>query len=158
MRQVQLCGSLNIFGIAFLWDWDENWPFLVLWPLLVFQICWHIESSTLTASSFRIWNSLAGMTSPPLTLSVEMLHKVHLTSHSSMSGSRWVTTPLGIRMWIRSPQKCIGSQMSTWSIGNKREVKWGGRRRGRKKKAGREVFLGTLSGIVLERCWPVTTA
>ena len=24
------------FGIAFLWDWDENWPFLVLWPLLSF--------------------------------------------------------------------------------------------------------------------------
>ena len=23
----------------------------------VFQICWHIESSTFTASSFRIWNS-----------------------------------------------------------------------------------------------------
>ena len=22
------------FGIAFLWDWNENWPFLVLWPLL----------------------------------------------------------------------------------------------------------------------------
>ena len=21
------------FGIAFLWDWDENWPFPVLWPL-----------------------------------------------------------------------------------------------------------------------------
>ena len=23
-------------GIAFLWDWNENWPFLVLWPLLSF--------------------------------------------------------------------------------------------------------------------------
>ena len=22
------------FGIAFLWDWHENWPFPVLWPLL----------------------------------------------------------------------------------------------------------------------------
>ena len=22
------------FGIALLWDWNENWPFLVLWPLL----------------------------------------------------------------------------------------------------------------------------
>ena len=25
------------FGIAFLWDWNENWPFPVLWPLLSFQ-------------------------------------------------------------------------------------------------------------------------
>ena len=24
------------FGIAFLQDWNENWPFLVLWPLLSF--------------------------------------------------------------------------------------------------------------------------
>ena len=23
-------------GIAFLWDWNENWPFPVLWPLLSF--------------------------------------------------------------------------------------------------------------------------
>ena len=24
------------FGIAFFWDWNENWPFPVLWPLLSF--------------------------------------------------------------------------------------------------------------------------
>ena len=24
------------FGIAFLWDWNENWPFPVLWPLMSF--------------------------------------------------------------------------------------------------------------------------
>ena len=24
------------FGITFLWDWNENWPFTVLWPLLSF--------------------------------------------------------------------------------------------------------------------------
>ena len=39
------------FGIAFLWDWNENWPFPVLWPLLSFLNCWHIECSTFTASS-----------------------------------------------------------------------------------------------------------
>ena len=26
----------SLFGIAFLRDWDENWPFPVLWPLLSF--------------------------------------------------------------------------------------------------------------------------
>ena len=25
-----------IFGIAFLWNWNEHWPFPVLWPLLCF--------------------------------------------------------------------------------------------------------------------------
>ena len=28
----------TFFGIAFLWDWNENWPFPVLWPLLSFLI------------------------------------------------------------------------------------------------------------------------
>ena len=59
----------------------------------VFHICWHIECSTITASSFRIWNSSTGIPSPPLALFVVMLPKVHLTSHSRMSGSRWVITP-----------------------------------------------------------------
>ena len=26
----------TFFGIAFLWDWNENWPFLDPWPLLSF--------------------------------------------------------------------------------------------------------------------------
>ena len=26
----------TFFGVAFLWDWNENWPFPVLWPLLSF--------------------------------------------------------------------------------------------------------------------------
>ena len=59
----------------------------------VFRMCWHIECSTLTASSFRIWNSSAGFLLLPLGLSVVMLPKAHLTSHSRMSGSRWVTIP-----------------------------------------------------------------
>ena len=59
----------------------------------VFQICWHIECSTFIASSFRIWNSSTGILSPPLTLFLVMLPKAHLTSHSRMSGSRWVITP-----------------------------------------------------------------
>ena len=34
-----MCNCLVVwafFGIAFLWDWNENWPFPVLWPLLSF--------------------------------------------------------------------------------------------------------------------------
>ena len=50
----------------------------------VFQICWYIECSTFTASSFRIWNSSPGIPSPPLALFVVMLPKAHLTSHSRM--------------------------------------------------------------------------
>ena len=59
----------------------------------VFQICWHIECSTFTASSFRIWNSSTGILSPPLALFIVMLPKAYLTLHSRISGSRWVVTP-----------------------------------------------------------------
>ena len=59
----------------------------------VFQICWHIECSTLAAASFRIWKSSAGIPSPPLALFTVMLPKAHLTLHSRMSGCRWVTIP-----------------------------------------------------------------
>ena len=47
----------------------------------VFQICWHIECSTFTASSFRIWNSSTGIPSPPLALFVVMFPEAHLISH-----------------------------------------------------------------------------
>ena len=54
----------TFFGIAFLWDWNENCPFPVLWPLLSFP-----SLLAYRASSFRIWNSSAGIPSPPLTCS-----------------------------------------------------------------------------------------
>ena len=63
----------------------------------VFQICWHIMSAALsqhvTERCFRIWNSSTGIPSRPLALLVVMRPKAHLTSHSRMSGSRWVITP-----------------------------------------------------------------
>ena len=83
----------TFFGIVFLWDWSENWPFQSCGHCWVFQICWHIECSTFTASSFRIWNSSTGIPSPLLALFVLILPKAHLTLHSRMSGSRWVVTP-----------------------------------------------------------------
>ena len=69
----------------------------------VSQICWHIECSTFTASSFRIWVSSAGMPSPPLALFVVIPPKAHLTSHSRMSGSRWVSTP----SWLSGSSRCF---------------------------------------------------
>ena len=85
----------TFFGITLIWDWNGNWPFPVLWPLLTFQICWHIKCSTFTASSFRICNSSTGISSLPLALLTVMLPKAHLTSYSQMSGSRWMITHSG---------------------------------------------------------------
>ena len=83
----------TLFGIAFPCDWNENCLFQSCGHCRVFLICWHTECITFTASSFRIWKSSARIPSPPLALSVVMLPKAILTSHSRMSGSRWVTTP-----------------------------------------------------------------
>ena len=68
----------------------------------VFQICWHIECSTFTASSFRIWNSSAGIPSHPLALFSVVLSKAHFTSHCRMSGSRWMMTLLWLSGSLRS--------------------------------------------------------
>ena len=109
MKWVQLCSSLSI-----LW----HCPTLGLQWKLTFsssvataefpQICCHTECSTLTASSFRILNSSAEILSVPLALFIVMLSKAHLTSHSRMSGSNWVTTP----SWLsRSLKPCIYSSV-----------------------------------------------
>ena len=77
----------------------------------VFQICWHIECSTFTASSFWIWNSSTGIPSPPLALFIVMLPKAHLTSHSRMSGSRWVITT----SWLSASWRSLLYSSSVYS-------------------------------------------
>ena len=74
-------------------DWCHCW---------VFQICRHIEWSTFTASSSRIWSSSTRIPSPPLALFIVMLSKAQLTSHSRISGSRWVITPSWLSWLWRS--------------------------------------------------------
>ena len=65
-----------------------------------FQICWHIECSTFTASFYQILNSSAGIPSPPLAVFIVMLPQAHLTSHSRMPSSRWV---IRRRKWQPTP-------------------------------------------------------
>jgi len=84
----------TVFAIVFLSDWMKTDLFLSCGHCWDFQICWHIECSTFTASSFRIWNSSTGIPSPPLALFVVMLPMAHLTLHSRMSGFSWVIIPL----------------------------------------------------------------
>ena len=67
----------------------------------VFQICWHIECSTFTASYFRIWNSSAGNTSPPLAFFVVMFPTGSSYGCFS-SGSWWWTRNPGMLQSVRS--------------------------------------------------------
>ena len=77
----------------------------------VFQICWYMECRTFTASSFRIWNSSSGIPASLLALFIVMLPKIHLTSHSRMSGCRWVITPL----WLSGSWKSFLYSSSVYS-------------------------------------------
>ena len=97
---MQLCGSVNILWhcLSLGLEWRLFQSCGHCW---VFQICWHTECSTFIALSFRIWNSPTGIPSLPLALFLVMFSKAHLTSHSRMSGSRWVITPLWLSWsWI----------------------------------------------------------
>ena len=83
----------TFFGIVFLWDWNENWPFPVLWPLLSFPNLLAYWVQHFHSIIFSVWNSSTGIPSPPLALFIVMFPKACLTSHSRTSGSRWVITP-----------------------------------------------------------------
>jgi len=107
-----ICAVLwTFFGIAFLWDWNENWPFPVLWPLLNFPNWLAHWGSTSTASSFWIWKSSTGIPSPPLALFVLMLPKAHLTLHSSMSCSKLVI----IKSWLSGSWRSFLSSSFVYS-------------------------------------------
>ena len=69
----------------------------------VFQICWHIECS-ITASCFKIWNSPAGIPSPPLAL-----FGVQFSSVQSLSRVRLFATP-----WTAARQASL-SITNSWS-------------------------------------------
>ena len=106
MRWVPLCGSLSI-----LWDWNENWHFPILWPLLSFPnllIYWvqHFHSIT-----FRIWNSSTGLSSPPLALFVVMLPKAHLTSHSKIRKLWYIYT---MEYYSAIKKNTFESVLMTW--------------------------------------------
>ena len=54
------------FGIAFLWDWNENWPFPILWPLLSFPnllAYWvqHSHSIIFSDLKYLSWNSITSI-------------------------------------------------------------------------------------------------
>ena len=100
----------TFFGIAFFLG--LAWKLTFSSPVAtVFQIWWHIECSTFTASPFRIWSSSTGNPSPLLALFIVMLSKVHLALHSKMSGSRWVITPL----WLSGSWRSFLCSSSVYS-------------------------------------------
>ena len=88
----------TFFSTALLGNWDENWPFPVLWPRLGLADLLTYWVQHLRASSLSVMNSSTGIPLHPLALLTAVLPQACLTSHSSMSGSGWLTTS----SWIAS--------------------------------------------------------
>ena len=103
---MQLCSSLSILwhclSLGLGWKLHPESLFQSCGHCWVFQIFWHIECSTFTASSFRIWNSSTGIPSSPPALFIVMLRKAQLTLHSRISGSSPVITPSWLSGSLRS--------------------------------------------------------
>ena len=97
----------TFFGIAFLWDWNENWPFPVLWPLMSFPNLLAYWVQHFHSIIFQDLKQLNWIPSSPLALFVVMLSKAHLTSHSKMSGSSWVITSSWLSGSWRSFLYCL---------------------------------------------------
>ena len=93
----------TFFGTAFFWDWDENWPFPVLWPLLSFPnllAYWTQHFNNISFFGVEV-AQMEFCHLHWLALFIVMLSKAHLTSHSRMSGSRWVIRP----SWLSASQR-----------------------------------------------------
>ena len=86
MRWVLLCGSLNILWrcLSLGLKWKLTFSSLVATAEFS-KFAGILNCSSLTSSSFRIWNSSTGIPSPLLALFIVMLPKAHLTLHSRMS-------------------------------------------------------------------------
>ena len=91
----------------FFWeDWNENWIFQSHGSCWVFQIYWHIDCSTSTASSFRTWNNSPGIPSLPLALFIVMfpiyINKqiIQTENQQENTGLKWHIKSYGIKWYV----------------------------------------------------------
>ena len=74
----------TFFGIAFLWDWNENWPFSVLWLLLSFPdllAYWvqHFHSIIFQDLKQLSWNSVTSTSFVRSDAYYEQMHLKNIT-------------------------------------------------------------------------------
>ena len=88
--------ALPLFGIGMKTD-----LFPALWPLLSFLNLVAYRAQQYNSIIFYIFKYLSWNSITSIAFSIVMLLKAHLTSHSRMSGPRWMTAP----SWISRPLK-----------------------------------------------------
>ena len=80
------------------------------YPVVLFS-CLQSFPASGTFLMSQLSHSSTGIPSPPLALFLVMLPKAHLTSHSRMSGSRWMITP----SWLSGAWRSILYSSSVYS-------------------------------------------
>ena len=109
-------------GIAFLWDWNEIWPFPVLWALQGFPYLLAYGRQHFHSIIFSNFKKFSWIPTLPLALFIVVFPKAHLISHFKMSGSRWMITPpwltgLLVVMWDTQEAQEYWSQYPSPSPG-----------------------------------------
>ena len=90
----------TFFGITFLWIGMNTDLFQSCGHCWVFQICWHIECSTFIASSFRIWNSSAGIPSLLLILFIVIFQMTRPLDFKLQDVWLWVSEHMIMAIWV----------------------------------------------------------
>ena len=93
------------FDIAFLWDWNENWPVPGLWPLLIFLLAILIPACDSSSPAFL------------------MMYSAHKLNKQGDNIQPW-RTPFPI--WKQSVVPCPVLTVASWPAYRflKRQVRW----------------------------------
>ena len=110
----QLCCSLNILWHCL--SLGLEWKLTFSSPVATAEFSKLAGILSVALSQHHLLGfEIAEITSPPLAFIVEILSKAHLTSHSRMSGSRWVTTPLWFSVSLR-PFYIVNDVLCTYHL------------------------------------------
>ena len=116
------------FGIAFLWDWNESWPFPVLWPLLSLLAYWVQHTHSWNSNTLATWcEELTHLKRPWCR---EIL-KVGEGDDSGWDGwmaslTRWTWVWVGSKSWWWTGRPGILQSMGSQRVGHSwaTELNW----------------------------------
>ena len=106
------------FSIAFLWDWNENWPFPVLGQLLSFPnlLAYWVQHLILWSCSFLRNNSVVGwyLQKGRFIRNSHLLLMCHKCGESEVPQCLTLWDPLGSSQSVSSLQEILQARILEW--------------------------------------------